>query len=150
MPSKPTTIFSFHHKLYYTLSISIYAFKTHHNLQFSPRTLLHTFNKYLCLQNPLQSSVFTTNSTTHFQYVSMPSKPTTIFSFHHKLYYTFSISIYYTFSISTLYLCLQYPPQSSVFIINTTTHFQYAFKIHHNLLFSPQILLHTFSKYLCV
>ena len=63
MFSKPTTIFSFHHKCYGTKSMRVYVFKTHHNLQFSPEMLQNKINESLCLQNPPQSSVFTTNAT---------------------------------------------------------------------------------------
>ena len=41
----------------------VYIFKTHHNLQFSPQMLQKQINESLCLQNPPQSSVFTTNAT---------------------------------------------------------------------------------------
>ena len=133
-PSKPTTIFCFHHKHYCTLSVSIYAFKTYHNLEFSSQTLLHTFGKYLCLQNLPQSWIFITNLNTFVSYDSKPSKPTTIFCFHHKHYCTLSVSIYafktyhnLEFSSQTLlhtfgkYLCLQNLPQSWVFITNLNT-----------------------------
>ena len=88
LSSKPTTIFSFHHKCYIKKSMRIYVFKTHHNLQFSPQMLQNKISVSLCLQNPPQSSVFTTNATEQNHCESMSSKPTTIFSFHHKCYKT--------------------------------------------------------------
>ena len=65
MSSKPTTICSFHHKCYGAKSMSVYVFKTHHNLQFSPQMLQNQIDESLCLQNLPQSSIFTTNAPEH-------------------------------------------------------------------------------------
>ena len=92
--NKTLTIFSFHHKCYITKSMRVYVFKTYHNLQFSPQMLRNKINESLCLQNPPQSSVFTTNATEQNKCESVPSKPTTIFSFHHKSFRTKSTRVY--------------------------------------------------------
>ena len=125
MSSKPTTIFSFHHKYYSVSSNKVSDFKTHHNCLFSPQktkayvqtvsltskppqSSVFTTNskardkKYLCLQNPPQSSVFTTNSVALVQTAYLFSKPTTIDCFHHK-------TLKHKFKHC---LCLQNPPQS--------------------------------------
>ena len=65
-----------------------YVFQTHHNLQFPPQMLNDNIIESLGLQNPSQFSVFTTNSTPQDHKESISTKPTTIFSFHHKCYQT--------------------------------------------------------------
>ena len=133
MSSKPTTIFTFHHKCYGSRSMSVYVFKTHHTLQFSPQMLQNQIDESICLQNPPHSSVFTTNATEPDRRESMSSKPTTIFNFHHKCYGTRSMRVYVfkthhnlQFSPQMLRnqidesLCLQNPPQSLIFTTNAT------------------------------
>ena len=145
MSSKPTTIFSFHHKCNRRKSMRVYVFKTLHNLQFSPQTPQNKINESLCLQNktyhnlqfspqmlqnkideslclqtpPQSSAVFTTNATEQNRGESMSSKPTTNFSFHHKCYRTRSMRVY-------------------------------VFKTHHNLQFSPQMLQNKIDESLCL
>ena len=142
MSSKPTTIVSFHHKCYRTRSMRVYVFKTHCNLQFSPQMLHDKINEGLCLQNPPQSSVFSTNATKQideslclqnhhnrqFSPQMLPNQideslclqnPLAIFSFHHKCYMTKSMRVY-------------------------------VFKTHHNLQFSPQMLQNKINEDLCL
>ena len=137
MSSKPTTIFSFHHKCYRTKSMRVYVFKTHHNLQFSPQMQQNKINESLCLQNPPQSSVFTTNATEQInEDLCLQNPPrcsvfTTnakVFKTHHNLQFSPQMLQNHNLQFSSQMLqniinvspCLQNPPQSSVFTTNTT------------------------------
>ena len=142
MSSKPTTIFSVHHKCYRTRSMRVYVFKTHHNLQFSPQMLQNKINEDLCLQNPPRCSVFTTNAKEPDQCQSMSSKPTVIFSFHHKCYMTKSMRVY----VFKTHHNLQFSPQ----MLQNRSMRVYVFKIHHNLQFSPQMLTNQIDESLCL
>ena len=132
MSSKPTTIFKFHHKCYRNRSMRVFVFKTHHNFQFSPQMLHNQIDESLCLRNPPPFSVFTTHGTEQNQRVSMSSKPTTIFSFHHKCYRTRSMRIY----VFKTHHDLQFSPQ----MLQNQSMRVYVFKTHHNFQFSPQML----------
>ena len=165
MSSKPTTIFNFHHKSYRTKSMRVNVFKTHHNLQFSPQMLQNQIDESLCLQNPPQSSVFTTNATETDRCESISSKPTTIFNFHHKCNITKSIKI----DIFKTHHNLQFSPQMlqnkiiESLCLKPTTIFSFhhkcyitksiridIFKTHHNLQFSPQMLQNQIDESLCL
>ena len=137
MPLKSTTIFSFHHKCYITKSMRVCVFKTHHNLQFSPQMLQNQIddvfkihhnlqfppqmlqnkiNESLCLQNPPQSSVFTTNGPVYHKCYRNRSMRVYVFKTHHN----FQFSPQMLQNKINESLCLQNPPQSSVFTTNAT------------------------------
>ena len=112
----------------------VYVFKTHHNIQFSPQMLQNKINESPCLQNPPQSSVFTTKASEQNQRESMSSNPTTIFSFHHKCYITKSMKV----CVFKTHHNLHFSPQC------------YKNKTHHNLQFSPQMLHYKINEGICL
>ena len=133
--SRSICVFKTHHNRHFSRQIVKHYVKQHLCFCNPPQSTVFTTNsnarvkKYPCLQNSPQSSLFTTNSKALVQTASLFSKPATIDCFHHKKLSVLTVSL--TSNPTTIlsfttkskarvkkYMCLQNPPQSSVFTTN--------------------------------
>ena len=113
---QPTTILSFHHKCYRTRSTRVYVFKIHHNLQFSSQMLRKQIEKSLNPHHNLQFS---------------PQMP------QNKI---------------NEGLCIQNPSHLpfSPKCYRTKTIRVFVFKLHHNLQFTPEMIQTQIDESLCL